>query len=534
MSAVSAPRAAGAARRWRGATSPSERRLQRWGFAGAAAAAAGAFAISLASPTPNPALTFGLMFAVVVIFALIFVVRLEVGVTILALYIGLLDGPVKLLAHNQLTSATRDVLIAAVSGGAILRIVAKREKVRLPPLTGWVFAFTAIYVVEAFNPKTISLLKVLGGYRQNLEWVPFFFFGYALIRSKRRFAQMFVILGVIGLANGVVSTYQTQIGVAGVASWGPGYAGLANGNANAETGGGVAPRRYTSNGEALLRPMGLQSDSGGGAGVGVIALPATLALLAFGGRKRRIYAAILVLGSIVAIMMGLGRLQVIGGLIAAVSFALLSLSAGPRVTRPLAALLAIVAIALPLGALFVTAVGTNIFSRYESIAPTHVVETSTDYKEQAISQIPGQLSKAPFGVGLATAGPAVAFGGSSRHVLENHGVDAETQYNYAADEAGALGLIIFVAISIEILVLLFRWLPKVPDLDVRIALAGVFSVFIAHAIMGTRGAFMDTAAAGSYFWFSFGIAAYWFAGPGRPKPALPKAMRRNRRPTVAA
>ena len=54
-------------------------------------------------------------------------------------------------------------------------------------------------IVEAFDPKTLGLLKVLGGFRQQLEWVPFFFFGYALIRTKRRFRQLFLVLGVIAV-----------------------------------------------------------------------------------------------------------------------------------------------------------------------------------------------------------------------------------------------------------------------------------------------------------------------------------------------
>ncbi len=40
---------------------------------------------------------------------------------------------------------------------------------------------------------------------------PFFFFGYVVMRSKKRFAGLFLILGVLALANGVVSTYQSRL-----------------------------------------------------------------------------------------------------------------------------------------------------------------------------------------------------------------------------------------------------------------------------------------------------------------------------------
>ena len=39
-------------------------------------------------------------------------------------------------------------------------------------------------LVEAFNPSTHGILKILGGFRQQLEWIPFFFFGYVVMRSK--------------------------------------------------------------------------------------------------------------------------------------------------------------------------------------------------------------------------------------------------------------------------------------------------------------------------------------------------------------
>ncbi len=47
-------------------------------------------------------------------------------------------------------------------------------------------AFVVLVLAEAFNPDTHGLLKIVGGFRQQLEWVPFFFFGYVLMRSKER------------------------------------------------------------------------------------------------------------------------------------------------------------------------------------------------------------------------------------------------------------------------------------------------------------------------------------------------------------
>ena len=474
-----------------------------------------ALGVSVENPNPNFALDLGLIAGALGLVALVSISRLEVTVTILALFLGLLDGPVKLLAANQAASSVRDVVIAAVSVGAIWRLIAKRERISAPPLSGWVAAFVLVILLDAVNPNTNGILKIVGGFRQNLEWVPFFFFGYALIRSKERFRKMFIVLGVIALANGVVSTYQTQMTPGQLASWGPGYAEVVNGSINEETGGGISGRKYKSEGVARVRPPGLGSDSGHGGALGVIALPGTLALLATGGRRRRWYAILLCLGSLLAVVTCLGRLQVVGAGVAVVGFVLLSLSAGKRVTRPLGALLAVGVLALPLGALFVSAEGAGVFSRYESIEPNKVVETSETYKEGSLAQIPTVLAHAPFGFGLGTAGPAASFGGKEHGLLEGHGASAETQYNFFADELGVPGLFWWLAVSVELIVLLVRWLPRIEDVDIRICLAGVFAVFLAHVVMGLRGAFMDTSAYGPFFWFMLGIAAYWLAGPGR-------------------
>jgi hypothetical protein len=205
--------------------------------------------------------------------------------------------------------------------------------------------------------------------------------------------------------------------------------------------------------------------------------------------------------------------------IAVVGFLLLSLSAGERALRPLGAVLAVAAVALPLGLLFVSAEGSHVFSRYESIEPNNVVQTSTTYKEKSLALIPRYIAADPLGFGLATAGASSEFGGKSSELLEGHGVSSETQYNYVEDELGAPGLILWVALNVWVIALVLLRLPRIADADVRIDLAAVFAVFIAFALMGLRGSFMSSAAGGPFFWFTVGIAAYWLVGPGRRLPA---------------
>src|SRR5437588_2662456 len=246
-----------------------------------------AIGIAVEVPKPNVPLFVVLFIGAVGVVALMMIDKLPLTVAFLAVYLGLLDGPVKLGigggGGEEATSAVRNVLIGAVALGALLRLVVKKERLRLPPLSAWVIGFTTLVLIEAFNPRTTSVLKVLGGYRQQLQWIPFFFFGYAIVRSKLRFRQMAIILGVIALANGVVATYQTQISPGQLAAWGPGYKLRVEGVEEELASGAVkhrGARKFFSEGSGGVRPMALGADSGFGAAVGLVALPLALALIA--------------------------------------------------------------------------------------------------------------------------------------------------------------------------------------------------------------------------------------------------------------
>jgi len=477
-----------------------------------------ALGITLEMPNPNFLVVLGIALGALGVFALAISTRYEITLALLVLYFGLLDGPIKLESASQGASAIRDVLIAAIGTGMLMRLLAKREPVRLPPLSGWVIAFVALVVVEAANPGTHGILKILGGFRQQLEWIPFFFFGYLVMRSKERFRKFFLILGVIALANGVVSTIQTQLTPTQLASWGPGYNQLINGTGN------VSGRVYVDNsGVARVRPMGLGSDSGFGGSVGVLALPGILALLATGRLRRRWVIALLCVGTLLAIATSLARTDVLGAVIVLLSFALLSFSAGRRVTRPLVASLVVIALAFGLGSVLASAVGSEVFSRYASITPGKAASTSVNYREGTLAQIPTDIKHYPFGGGLGTLGAARAFGGNAVPIIEGHDASGESQYNYVTLELGLPGLLLWIALSIKLIVLVVRRLRRVGDIELRLSLAGVFAAVIAFTIMGFVGATMSDLPYGPFFWFAVGIAAYWFAGPGRTAGQMVRA-----------
>jgi hypothetical protein len=457
----------------------------------------------------NVALVLAAIVAALGIAAFVASRRLEVTVTLLSVYLLLLYGPVKLgLGGGPVAHGADDILILAVCIGALMRLAVRREPVKLPPLSGWLLAFVATVALEAFNPKTGGLLKVLGGLRQQLHWVPFFFFGYLLVRSKRRFRQVFLLAGVCALANGVVAAYQTGLSPQQLARWGPGYAELYQPHSAGQK--GSLAQDYVYEGESHARPPGLGDYSGFSGGIGLIALPGCLALLATWRSRRRWVVAVLALGSIVGVATAGGRTQVIGAVLSVTAFLLLTALGGRRARRPLGALLIVLAIAVPLGGLFVSALRNGAFGRLGTFEKSPISAIVT-HKSGGWTHIPQDLALNPYGIGLGTTGAVGSFGGKS--IGQGQGISAETQWNFIADELGGPGLVAYVLLAIYIVVLVVRRLPAVRDDELAILLAGAFAPFVALIFIGFSGPTLNSTADGPLFWFAMGIAAYWLTGP---------------------
>jgi hypothetical protein len=471
------------------------------------------FATSVAKP--NLPLTIGFLLGLGALIVLMVSPRLELTVTFLAVFLGCIDGPIKgFLGGGNATAVVRNVLVFGVVLGALARLLSKHERVRLPPMSGWVITYVVLVLVQAFNPNTVGTLKILGGFRQQLEWLPFFFFGYVLIRSRDRMHKMFVLLGVIALLNGIVGTIQSRLSPSQVASWGPGYAERING-AN-----GISGTTFRSEGEGHVRPLALGSDIGFGGGVGIIALPGTLALLAAGygrgGRRwRRWLVPLLMLGALLAIATSLSRTAVLGGVFTLFAFGLFSLSAGRQMLKPLFALFVVMVLAIGLVTALSSTGQESTFTRYASISPENAAGTSTSYKEVSLKQIPKVIAQDPFGFGLGVSGASASFGGKTNVTLEGHGFSNETQWNFVLNEVGLPGLVLFVALCLYLIFLAATRLHTVRDIDARMGLAAIAAVVTGLIITGFVGAFATGQAGGPFFWFAAGTFAWWLLGPGR-------------------
>jgi hypothetical protein len=484
-----------------------------------------ALAISVALPTPSATsmlVVIAITLGAAGVFALMFSARYPVTLTVLVLYLGLLDGPIKDESASKFASGVRDLLIVAIGLGMLIRLLHRRERITLPPLSAWVLAFVAVVAIEALNPNTNGILKIIGGYRQQLEWVPLFFFGYLIIRSKQRFRQLFLLLGVIALANGVVGAYQSRLSPAQLASWGPGYGERVKGTRASGNGHGLTGRTYVAEGEGHPRPLALGSDSGFGGTTGVLALPGLMALLAVGRLRRRWPVVLCCVGALAGIVSSVSRTSTVVAVVALLCFAVLWAVAGLPVRRVLAGVMVVATLLIGVGSVLVAIDGGSILQRQETIISPRVKETAgleveeekgEDAKTKHLSEIPRDFTHAPFGFGLGIAGSAAGFGGVERASIEEEKVSGASAYNLLAVEVGAPGLLLWIGLTLNVMLLAITRLRRVADHELRTYLVAMLAAFVAFTVQGLSGPTLAVMA-GAYLWFTPGVLAYWLAGEG--------------------
>jgi hypothetical protein len=477
--------------------------------AGGLIALALALGIAVSVPNPSLALAGAIVVGVAVLVYLMVSANYAINLTIVALYLGVLDGPVKLESAHQAASAVRNVLVLAVVVGMLVRLAVSKQEIRMPPLSGWVFAFTAVVVIEAFNPATHGFLKVVGGFRQQLEFIPFFFFADLLIRSKLRFRQLFLIIGVLALVNGLVGAYQSRLSPSQLASWGPGY------SARIEGASGVSKRTFVTEGESKPRPPGLGPDSGFSGGMGAMAAPGLLALLSVGRLRRRWVALVLLAGALLGVAAAASRSSLIIGVVALLSYAGFSVIARLKVGRLLVGVLVALGLAFGVASAFTSYSGKNALHRQETITASFEGNGGGRAgKERNLAQLPGDMTGLPFGSGLGTGGSAGGLGGKQRVTIEGRGVSREGALNLLVVETGVTGMLLWVGLSLEVIALACLRLRRIVDPELRTYLVAVMAGFMAFTAEGFAGPTLAGTPAGVFLWVACGIAAYWFLGPG--------------------
>jgi hypothetical protein len=428
--------------------------------------------------------------------------RYALTLAVLTLYLGLVDGYLKLKSGSEHATLARDVLLYAICLGLFARAVVRREEVRLPPYAGVLLVYVLLVVIQLANPDTGGLVRGVASLRPHIEFVPLFFLGYLAVRTKRELRVVLVLLVVIGAANGVVSYVQFGLSPDELASWGPGYAARIEGT------GDVSGRTFHDDeGAERVRPFGLAADSGQGGFVALLALPAAIALVSLARDRWRWIALPLGFAVALGIVTSQGRTVMIGAVVTVAAYATLTVVA--RRLVPTLAGIALLAIAV-VGAtsLSTDSAGSSAFDRVEQIAPSRLLDTANEQRGSSIVLAPTYAVEYPFGAGLGTVGPAAAFARG-----EERDLNGETEFNFLILELGVLGACVFLGLLATLIARTFRRLRRVRDPDVRASLAALAAPLTGMVVMFFGSAITGVSPGAPYFWAIAGILAYWLHLP---------------------
>jgi hypothetical protein len=441
----------------------------------------------------------------------------QLALALVMLYLGLLDGYLKLASGSNLVTFVRDVLLYAIVVGLLGRATVQGRRLPLPPLSGWVIAFVVVVLIQIPNPHGGTVVHSLAGVRQHLEFVPLFFLAFAFVRTTRALRVFVILLAVIAAANGVVGWVQFRETAQQFASWGPGYAQRVLGTGNF-TGGG---RDFTNGqGTAATRPFGLGSDSGDGGLFGALALGGILALASlYTHRRYLLLAVVMAAGATLAIITSQSRGVVVGSVLVLLAFVLLAATSRNRFTSLVGLALAVTVSVFVVQAIIGSAGSSG--TRYQALSPSSLVQTTNKARGKSISAIPHNLVTYPFGAGLGVAGPATSAPGASS--LAGN-VDAETEFSFLTDETGIPGVLVYTGFVVALLVLGIRRCRHEPDREARVLLAALIAPLAGILALFFISATSASVPTGPYVWTVGGIISYWLV-------ALPATRRQQ--PTAA-
>lgn len=439
--------------------------------------------------------------------------RTHLALAMLMLYLGCLDGYLKLSTGSSSVTLIRDVLLYAIVVGVLLRSQLEARRLSLPPLSAWVLAYVIVVLVQVANPSGGSLYHSIAGLRPHLEFIPLFFFGYAAVRDIASLRRVLFLLLFIAAANGIVGYIQFRLTPTQVAGWGPGYAQRILG-----TGKFIGEGRsfFDATGGVHTRPFGLGSDAGNGGMFGVLALGAFFALLASVSKWRhRLVVALCGVGAVVAIVTSEGRSVVVAGLVTVLAYGYLTATSQRRLASLAGLAVGTTVVYFVVAAILAGGGGTAF--RYQGLSASKILQTTAEARPDQLNTIGTQIVNFPLGTGLGTAGPAAGTQGGTVLTAQ---VNAESEPSFLAVETGIPGIAVIVGFTAMLLFLGVTRCRREPDPEARLLLAAATCPVAGILISYYSGPATVTVPAGPYLWFAGGVISYWLV-------TLPAARRRQ-------
>ena len=424
--------------------------------------------------------------------------RVDHSLLALAVYLGMIDGYVKLSTGSGTVTLARDVLVVAVAAGALLRTAQTKQRIYLPPLTGFVVAFVGIVLIELANPAARGLIPSLAGARQHLEFVPLFFLGFAFIRTKSQIRVMLIVLVLCASVGGIVSYIQSTLTPQQLADWGPGYSERILGTGDFA---GAARVGFNDTGNTV-RPFGLGSEVGSGAIVAALALPGLVALLMLARGWLRWCLVVMSVGVGLAVATSGSRSAIIVVVFSLLAFGVISASSR-NVLKSLGGV--VIASALIYAAFVQIGADNASTNRAKSIKPATVVSTFTSERGRSVALLGNLAREFPLGAGLATVGPAGGF----RRAPGTRELNAETQWNFLVVELGIAGVLVYIAFLSRLMWLGMTRIRHIKDQDLRLYLAALAAPAFALLAAGFSGPTTASVPSAPFFWLVAGVLAYW-------------------------
>jgi hypothetical protein len=443
--------------------------------------------------------------------------RTQLALALFMVYIGALDGYLKLASGSGYVTLLRDVLLFSIVIGLLVRAQVRGTRLTAPPLTRWVAGFVVLVLVQLFNPQGGTLTHSLAGVRQQLEFVPLFFLTFAFVRTTKALRVFVVLLLLIATANGVVSWVQFNLKPDQFAAWGPGYSERVLGKGYFAAAG----RTFAdATGQGRTRPFGLGSDSGSGGVVGAFALGGIFALASLARRLRYLlFAVAMAIGALTAVITSQGRGVVVCSVVIVLAYALLTMTSRGR-ARGLLGLAVAGIVGLLVIQSIVGSVGSSTL-RYGGLSASRIVQTTATARPGTTAAIATAITSYPLGAGLATAGPASATpGGTELTYVAN----AESEFSFLTLETGIAGMVLLVGFTVMLLVLGFRRLRHEPDHEARLLLAAIIAPLAGVLALYYPSACTASVPIAPYLWAIAGIVAYWLVA----RPAERARQRRQR------
>jgi hypothetical protein len=398
------------------------------------------------------------------------------------------------LGYALLTYVFKDFLMILLISAWLLKALAGRHgEYRRTVLDIPLVLFTAVCLIQIFNPNFENWVISIAGIKVHLIYMPLYYMGYYLLQDRPcliRLIHLFSILAVIMGAYGIVQYLQ---GPEAVSSLGSSFAEI------------VRKDTWWAGSRHYFRPMSFAATGGLASSFNMIGFPFVALSAIF---SRHIWGKVLGAVSLLILMVALVLTGVRSSLLSLMATGLLiSIIFSRRMLVPLVLVILIgLAISINLGEGQIEHRMASMSNPYKSFMTNRM---------RFITVVPELVSNYPAGIGLARTGAAA--GALSKFYPEYERMTIDNYLTSMVFETSLLGaffiLLIFLIILYQGAVII-----RGSSGEFRMVAIALYAVPLLIFIAGFSGPTLTIAPHNIYFWLSVGLLLKLpeiYASPGK-------------------